>query len=118
MLTPCPKWCVTPRPAAGPGEPGHIHRTIETSVDLPGHAGYVSTRGGVFGPEGTPPEVVMFTGSPEAGGPFEDLYVPARDAGKLAAVLDALSYATPEQHRELAAGIRQAAAETEPEAGS
>jgi hypothetical protein len=118
---PCPKWCVTERE---PEDSAHIHRTQRTEVDryAAGTPASISTRGGSFG-VGDPSrqnEVVVHSWyQPEPGNSVNgDLYVPLKDAPHLAGVFEALSYVTPTQIRELAAGIRQAEAEmTEPEAG-
>jgi len=114
---PCPKWCVTEAPEPG-DDTSHIHRTQRTEVGRSESGTYaqLSTRGGSFGND----EIVVHAWHMAAdSNPVKgDLYVPLKDAPHLAGVFEALSYVTPEQHRELAAGIRQAAAEMEPEAGA
>src|SRR5260370_22250093 len=118
---PCPKWCVTE-----PGDARHIHRTQRTEVHRfkSGTSASLSTRGGSFGLGGPAGEneivVHAWHRTAESDSVSGDLYVPVRDASHLAGVFEALSYVTPTQVRELAAGIRQAEAEmtAEPEAGA
>jgi hypothetical protein len=112
----CPKWCVTEPEEPEGGK--HIHRTQRTAVDRyeSGTHASISTRGGSFGKD----EIVVHAWhmTAESNHVYADLYVPVRDAPRLAGVFEALSYVTPDQVRELAASIRQAEAEmTEPEAG-
>jgi len=120
---PCPKWCVTE-----PEEPEgsrHIHRTQRTEVERyeSGTHASITTRGGSFGTD----EIVVHAWhrTADSNSVQADLYVPAGDAPRLAGVFEALSYVSPDQIRELAAGIRQAGAEmtgaeaeAEPEAGA
>jgi hypothetical protein len=97
---PCPPWCVDH------DEIADIHKTRRVAVKLPDYAGYVSTISGQFGLSATAVGMHGMCDDVSA-----DLYVPLADAGQLAGLLEILAYATPGQYRELAAAIRQAAAD-------
>jgi hypothetical protein len=116
---PCPKWCVI---EPDPEDSGHIHRTQRTEVwqHQSGTSAQIATRGGSFGLGDQPNEIVVHAwhAAPDSDPVSGDLYVPVKDAPHLAGVVEALSHVGPEQIREVAAGIRQAAAEMESEAGA
>jgi len=86
----CPTWCVTDHGKYG------FHASERILVDAPEfHRNTVRAIPGA----GLLAEVAVNT-----------LAVPAREAEDLALLLERIAEATPEQHRQLAAAIRQAAA--------
>jgi hypothetical protein len=92
---PCPPWCVTDHSKYG------FHGSETITVEAPQyHQQHVR---GVQFPVPAGPQVRVGGGA--------SVYVPSGDAGELAALIEELADATPEQHRELAAAIRQAAAD-------
>lgn len=100
----CPPWC-----AAVHGEKNRFHETERLRVALAGQAGSVRTKGIRVG---AADEVVVHASW--YGGesiPDSDVYVPPEVAAQLAALVEILSNATPKQHREIAAAIRQAVAQ-------
>lgn len=91
---PCPSWCIT----------DHAKYSFHGAGKAVGYAPEFrrwSIRAVRFPVERDPHIQVA------AGGVVS---VPLRDAGELAAIIEQLATATPEQHRELSAAIRQAAA--------
>jgi hypothetical protein len=114
ITEPCPKWCVS-EPEESEGS-RHIHRTQRTAVDRYDSGTHVSasTRGGSFGTAaGNEIVVHSWHAVRDSDSVDGDLYVPLKDATRLAAVFEALSYLDPDKIRQLAAGIRQAHAEME-----
>ena len=109
---PCPPWCSDKRPA---DDPAHFHLSAQVLVragrSKPGvnplALPVISVRA-VLSEYPTPrrPFLAVHALDSEAG----SVWVRPLDGGSLAAVVDALAAATPAQHRELAAAIRQAAA--------
>lgn len=108
-LTPCPPWCASKRPA---DDPLHFHDGPLTAVRV-GRAKSETGRTGLpailvyatlpdFPATAQPYVLVCTTGS--------SVRVLRRDVEGLAEVIGALAAATPAQHRELAAAIRQSAA--------
>lgn len=107
---PCPPWCAEDHDSP---DGTNLHVTSRQIVNLGGHQGSIRTRAGQFGAD---PEVVVHATwyDPASGRPADaDLYVPLKDAGHLAGLVEILSHATPDQHHELAAAIRGAAAAIE-----
>ena len=100
---PCPPWCAVDHDKEL--FPGYYPRSHggESLADL--DAG-VSVRACLRPSSGVPDIQVSRHGRPGECGSF---YVAPGDAGPLAALLEQLAGATPEQHRELAAAIRAAA---------
>ena len=106
---PCPAWCASPYP---PGDAAHVHagpyvmvqagraKSELARLELP--PVYIRP---ILLTSDRDPSVLVFTASP-AGVAAVSL----ADAAGLAAVIDVLAAATPAQHREVAAAIRQAAA--------
>jgi len=105
---PCPPWCTHHHPDA------EIHRTDRTEVEFwkPGTASWVSVAG-IDYCHGDGPEVAIngwrqIIGAGERISPFTVLS--PRQGLQMAELIEVLQDATPEQHREIAAAIRQAAA--------
>jgi len=104
---PCPSWCTSHHPDA------EIHRTDRAEVDFwkDGVASWISVTG-IDYCQGAGPEVaihswrqVIGTGQRISPNPV----FPAAQARELADLIEILQNATPVQHREIAAAIRQAA---------
>lgn len=105
--TPCPSWCATCHEHAAPGSVREsVHIAAEASIDTPG--GSVNACAWWSGYASAPPNV--FVSLPRCFGSDGGLSVAPSQADGLAALLELLATATPEQHRELAAAVRQAAA--------
>jgi len=105
---PCPPWCTEDH-----AHSSDLHRTERTAVYVDGIDGYVATLGGIFG---AGPEVAVHAAwyDPANGCTLAtegNLYMAAADAAQLGAVIEILARATPDQHRQLAAAIRKAAAQ-------
>jgi hypothetical protein len=93
--TACPQWCVTDHDRFS------FHGSGPVTVEAPQHR-TCHVRAVQYAAGGGPLVQVAADGT---------IRVPADDAGDLAAVIEQLAGATPEQHRELAAAIRKAAAQ-------
>jgi Domain of unknown function (DUF6907) len=109
---PCPDWCVTDhgKLRADGIIASHFGRTV--TIDIPGRDNAldeVSVK--PIAAQGLPSQVLL--GSLRTGhdDPSPYLFATPGDAVALAAIVDMLAAATPDQHRELAAAIRKAAAD-------
>jgi hypothetical protein len=110
---PCPPWCVRTHDALNPTHIGH-RRTIQYSGNWVSAAAAQLTK-----PHSDPEPFVTVNATLD--GPGGIAFIPRSEATGLAAIIDVLGTATPEQHRELAEAIREVADEIsgpEPEAGS
>lgn len=98
----CPQWCATDHEHAKPGSVREsVHIAAEARISAP--AGDVRVCAWWSGYDSSPPDVFLSL-------PVDSrLSVPPASAGGLAALLEVLATATPEQHREIAAAIRHAA---------
>jgi hypothetical protein len=98
----CPPWCVTDHAQVsaciGSGTIGsrELSDVWARAILAPRH-------------DGSP--AVAVTGSAVGGDGTHHVELPPRDALQLAGLVELLAGATPDQHRELAAGIRKAAAD-------
>jgi hypothetical protein len=105
---PCPSWCTDHHPDA------FIHRTAKTDVDFgrQNHFAYAYA-GGVDFVAGRGPRVSVYGRHRDMETDVTitaDLYLLPADALPLADLIEVLAEAGPEQHRQIAAAIRQAAA--------
>jgi len=100
---PCPPWCTVDHGELVGSFPLTYHGTRTPVIETP--SGYVNASAYHEGFGDAPPQIALTCLAP--GGA---LLVDAGDSGKLAALVEQLAGATPDQHRELAAAIRQAAA--------
>ena len=107
---PCPPWCTDHHPEA------FIHRTANTEIDFDrdGHYAYAHVCGLDFASvPGRGPQVRIYGRHRDMGTDVTvraELYLPPANALPLADLIEVLAEAGPDQHRELAAAIRQAAA--------
>lgn len=108
----CPAWCSSQYPA---GDPRHIHASPIVAV-VAGRAKSATVRLDLprivvrailhdYPTPGQPSVLVLTTEGTSLGAEVRH-----RDAEGLAAIIDTLAAATPSQHREVAAAVRQAAA--------
>ncbi len=100
----CPPWCTVDHAALAGSFPATYHGTEAPVIDTP--SGYVNATAYQDGFSDDAPQIALTCLAP--GGA---LLVGVGDSGKLAALVEQLAGATPEQHRELAAAIRKAAAD-------
>lgn len=100
---PCPPWCVTDHAATFDGEAGTVYH-------MDAHQAQRRRAEGTFSVGLCLPG---FGGGGAASVSLDSLMVPVREAGSLADVLEALAGASPAQMRQLAALVRDAAAEAQ-----
>lgn len=110
----CPSWCVTVHPQSeDPGKRIHFSAATTISPDLADSTGYLTTKAL------TSEDVTWWRGHIVSVSGYVHqaderhifgVHPQARDAAELADIIDLLAAATPEEHRELAAGIRRCAA--------
>ncbi len=99
----CPPWCVTGHDEEfGPGIFADVHATGQTGIGT-GEYGSVRVGGCLMPSTGLRRVHVSLP-------PWPPLFLSAVAAETVACLAEQLATATPEQHRELAAAIRQAAA--------
>lgn len=116
---PCPPWCTISHGT----DDTDIHKSAEAeiSLDHSPHYGYLTARA-LQVDAGDEPYVSVHARSHVVADPAVIVqsvqWMPAADALKLADLIDVLAHATPEQHRELSAAIRQAAAAITETAGA
>jgi hypothetical protein len=110
--TPCPRWCAVDHSTNA----NRIHSAGPVYIRMPGAfeglLDGIRVRAIQLALEGEAPEVVVGTsryGVPEA--PDPSLWLKPEDAKALAVIVEMLAAATPDQHRELADAIRNAAAD-------
>jgi hypothetical protein len=96
---PCPPWCAT----------DHSREFREACIGGGGGIGQVWTRA-VRAPL-TDAKVSLSGSLPDVDADWPHLYLNLRDAEYLAVIIELLAGASPDQHRELAAAIRQNAAQ-------
>jgi hypothetical protein len=101
---PCPPWCVTDHSLVRYGQTWGYHSSEDRIIHTP--SGYANATAYQNGSGDDEPRVCLTC----LHGPVGVVLVDVADAGKLAALVEDLADATPEQHRELADAIRQAAA--------
>ena len=101
---PCPPWCITDHDSQRYGQTWSFHSSEAVNISTP--SGYVHASAYQHGFDGDAPQICVTC----LNGPPGVVLVDVADAGKLAALIEDLAEATPEQHRELAGAIRQAAA--------
>ena len=101
---PCPPWCVTDHSEQRHGPSAGYHGSESPLIHTP--SGYVNATAYQNGFSDDEPQIAVTC----LNGPAGCLMTAVRDAGFLAATVEDLAEATPEQHREFAAAIRQAAA--------
>ena len=103
---PCPPWCTVDHDERiGSGQFTATYHGTETPV-IHTDSGYVNASAYHHGFGDDAPQIALTCLAP--GGA---LLVDVHDSGKLAAFVEQLADATPEQHRELADAIRKAAAD-------
>jgi hypothetical protein len=102
----CPSWCVTDHENAAPGSIREdVHLAAEATVSAPG--GTVRACAWWGGSSRIAPDVFV---SLATAASHSHLSVTPADARGLAELLELMAAATPGQHRDLAAAVRQAAA--------
>ena len=113
---PCPPWCTADHERVRAWGTDDDHMGDLAAIELGRAAGYgrALTRAVRF--TGLPGLQVQ-VGATGAGGSAPFLYIGPDYAVALAAIIETLGAASPDAHRELAAAIRQAAADITAEAG-
>ncbi len=113
---PCPPWCVTDHETVQYGTDGTygFHGSARTYIKLRSRSARledeISVRAIRYGCEEPEPHVALAGTVFGAGAPAPRLDVAGDDMEGLAVMVEMLARATPGQHRQLAAAIRQAAA--------
>ena len=111
----CPPWCETDHDEVhGPARTYRFHSGPSASIEMPSNAivpDRISARAFDLGRPDYEPVVSVSGYRPGTGGQDPQIWLGPDDAGDLAGLVDMLAAATPEQHRELAAAIRKAAAD-------
>jgi hypothetical protein len=114
---PCPPWCVTDHEEVHGAAGTYVfHRGARARIEVPGaHPGWRDpiSAGPVHDGTGSGQAYVALSGYRPGAGLTSAPYVriSASDADDLAILIGMLAEATPQQHRELAKAIRQAASE-------
>jgi|SRR5580704_4679742 hypothetical protein len=98
---PCPPWCTADH------DQELLPGSFSTAHSSEGAHAAGATVTAVLFPSVREPEVQVCTPGVDGG----SIFLPAREAGYLAVLIRELAGAAPEEHRELAAAIRRAAAQ-------